>query len=322
MPQSAARAAAMRVLPKTEAASTRRSRARSSFELETGRLPWVQPWGSAGVSAPLGIPRNAATGRLLRHQRADPQGCGRPARLRGPELATFRQAAGLGGNVRKGERGTTVVYADRFVPNDNAAGVQRGRGAPHHTISQRFTVFNVDQCEACPRHRTRAPPPVATHHPAAGRGPDPRNDVTSASAATRRTTSGRRLHRVPPPHAFFEPMVGTGQRSTTTASCWGSPGSRSGRGVRLEKVRVRRNCMELSTSFRLRRARHRANGAARRLYSQLGRDFKEDNRAIVRAASAASKAAHYLLRVALPKSWWTVPRPSKDYRGHKRDDRA
>ena len=31
-------------------------------ELEQGRLPWVQPWGG-GVKAPLGLPRNAATGR-------------------------------------------------------------------------------------------------------------------------------------------------------------------------------------------------------------------------------------------------------------------
>ena len=32
-------------------------------ELEAGRFPWVQPWGSSGVSAPLAMPRNAATGR-------------------------------------------------------------------------------------------------------------------------------------------------------------------------------------------------------------------------------------------------------------------
>ena len=30
-------------------------------ELEQGRVPWVQP--RAGVSAPLGLPKNAATGR-------------------------------------------------------------------------------------------------------------------------------------------------------------------------------------------------------------------------------------------------------------------
>jgi antirestriction protein ArdC len=32
-------------------------------ELEAGRLPWVQPWGSSGVSAPLAMPKNVATGR-------------------------------------------------------------------------------------------------------------------------------------------------------------------------------------------------------------------------------------------------------------------
>src|SRR5262245_27441559 len=32
-------------------------------ELEAGRLPWVQPWASSGVPAPLGMPKNGATGR-------------------------------------------------------------------------------------------------------------------------------------------------------------------------------------------------------------------------------------------------------------------
>ena len=32
-------------------------------ELQAGRLPWVQPWGSSGVQARLGLPKNAATGR-------------------------------------------------------------------------------------------------------------------------------------------------------------------------------------------------------------------------------------------------------------------
>ena len=32
-------------------------------ELEAGRFPWVQPWASASVKAPLAMPRNAATGR-------------------------------------------------------------------------------------------------------------------------------------------------------------------------------------------------------------------------------------------------------------------
>ena len=32
-------------------------------ELEAGRAPWVQPWGTAAAKAPLAMPRNAATHR-------------------------------------------------------------------------------------------------------------------------------------------------------------------------------------------------------------------------------------------------------------------
>lgn len=32
-------------------------------ELEAGRVPWVQPWGTLAANATVAIPRNAATGR-------------------------------------------------------------------------------------------------------------------------------------------------------------------------------------------------------------------------------------------------------------------
>ena len=32
-------------------------------ELEAGRVPWVQPWGTAAAKAALALPKNAATGR-------------------------------------------------------------------------------------------------------------------------------------------------------------------------------------------------------------------------------------------------------------------
>ncbi len=32
-------------------------------ELEKGRAPWVQPWGTPGAEAGLGLPKNALTGR-------------------------------------------------------------------------------------------------------------------------------------------------------------------------------------------------------------------------------------------------------------------
>ena len=30
-------------------------------ELEAGRVPWFQPWGTAAAKAPLAMPKNAAT---------------------------------------------------------------------------------------------------------------------------------------------------------------------------------------------------------------------------------------------------------------------
>ena len=32
-------------------------------QLEAGRVPWVQPWGTAAVKAPLAMPKNASTDR-------------------------------------------------------------------------------------------------------------------------------------------------------------------------------------------------------------------------------------------------------------------
>ena len=44
-------------------------------EFEAGRVPWVQPWGTAAAKAPLAMPKNASTGRILfRDQRANPLG--------------------------------------------------------------------------------------------------------------------------------------------------------------------------------------------------------------------------------------------------------
>ena len=112
-------------------------------ELEAGRVPWVQPWGTAAAKAPLAMPKNAATGRhysginvlilwgaVIEH--------GFPAQ----SWLTFRQALSLGGNVRKGEHGTTVVYADRFVPDDEKRRAREtGEEAAAIPFLKRFAVF-------------------------------------------------------------------------------------------------------------------------------------------------------------------------------------
>jgi antirestriction protein ArdC len=86
-------------------------------------VPWVQPWETASAKTTLAMPRNAATRRQYAGinvlilwgaviERAYP----------GQSWLAFRQALSLGGHVRKGECGTTVVYADRFTPDAHSPG--------------------------------------------------------------------------------------------------------------------------------------------------------------------------------------------------------
>lgn len=121
--------------------------ARIVAELEAGRLPWVQPWGKAGTGPCL--PHNAVSGRvysginiLLLWGAAQEHGFAAQGWL------TFRQALEAGGSVRKGERGTTVFYADRFVPEaEKSRAAEAGDDAKAVPFLKRFTVFNVAQCD-------------------------------------------------------------------------------------------------------------------------------------------------------------------------------
>src|ERR1700685_4870456 len=133
-------------------------------ELEAGRVPWVQPWGTAAAKAPLAMPKNAATRRqysginvLILWGAVIERG------FSGQSWLTFRQALGLGGNVRKGERGPTVVYADRFVPSDERRrAAETGDEAQAISFLKRFAVFTTDQCDGLPEDvASVAPPPPA-----------------------------------------------------------------------------------------------------------------------------------------------------------------
>ena len=118
-------------------------------ELEAGRVPWVQPWGTAAAKASLNVPKNAATHRhysginvLILWGAVIERGFGTQNWL------TFRQALGLGGNVRKGEHGTTIVYADCFVPDEERKRAERDGDEPSAVrFLKQFAVFNTDQCE-------------------------------------------------------------------------------------------------------------------------------------------------------------------------------
>jgi antirestriction protein ArdC len=179
-------------------------------ELEAGRLPWVQPWGTASAKAPLALPRNAATQRqysginiLILWGAVVQQGYPTQAWL------TFRQALALGGNVRKGERGTTVVYADRFTPEDEKRRARETGDAPGQIpFLKRFTVFNAAQCEGLPEEIAVAAPP-----PPPGMIEPQVEALIRATGIDFRIGGDRAFYvpaldyvQVPPPQAYFEPI--------------------------------------------------------------------------------------------------------------------
>lgn len=70
-------------------------------ELEAGRVPWVQPWGTAAAKAPVAMPKNASTGRTYSGINVLlPWGAVIEHGYTGQSWLTFRQALSLGGNVR------------------------------------------------------------------------------------------------------------------------------------------------------------------------------------------------------------------------------
>jgi antirestriction protein ArdC len=115
-------------------------------ELEQGRVPWVQPWASSSGGSPLGLPQNASTGRtysginiLLLWFAAIEQG--RPSQ----RWLTYQTGARSGRMaVRKGEKGTMVVYADTFIPKaEQEKASASGEDARRVGFLKRFTVFHV-----------------------------------------------------------------------------------------------------------------------------------------------------------------------------------
>ncbi len=274
-------------------------------ELEAGRVPWAQPWGTAAAKAPLAMPKNASTNRqysgvniLILWGAVIERG------FAGQSWLTFRQALSLGGHVRKGERGTTVVYADRYVPNDEKRrAAETGEEAQAVPFLKRFTVFNTDQCDGLAVDIATAAPP-----PSPGLIEPKVEALIKATGITFRIGGNRGFYapaedyvQVPPPQAYFEPINwhrtalhelghATGHSSRLNRDQSGSYGTR--------KYAFEELVAELSAAFGcaslgiVPTVRH-----ADYIGSWL-EVLREDNRAIVRAASQASKAADYLLGFA------------------------
>lgn len=107
--------------------------------LRAGTAPWLKTWAD-------GLPRNLASRKAYRGinvfmlgMAADEKG------YTSPYWLTFKQAKAKGGSVRKGEKGTQVVFWKILKRTEKAEdGSTTIKGMP---LLRLYTVFNVEQCE-------------------------------------------------------------------------------------------------------------------------------------------------------------------------------
>ncbi|MFD9900287.1 ArdC family protein [Mesorhizobium sp. NPDC059025] len=269
-------------------------------DLERGCVPWVKPWGRA--KAAIGLPKNADTGRVYSGinililwsavtEHAYPS----------QNWLTFRQALALGGSVRKGEQGTTIVRADRFISKDEKERA-KAEGTEPQAIPylKRFTVFNVAQCDGLPGHICSDAQPLPE-----------REIVPHAEALLRASGADIRIGgdsafympasdyiQVPPQPAFFEQINyyrtcfhelahWTGHATRLARDLSGAFGSKTyAREELTAEIAAAFACSALGVVPTVRHADY--------IGSWLS-VLREDDRAIFRSASLASKAADFLL---------------------------
>lgn len=118
-------------------------------ELEKGAAPWNQPWTGRGDDTQIGeIP--------LRHNGEKYRGINvlalwLAAMKRGYQSRywlTYKQATALGGQVRKGEKSTGIIYADQVTKRyEDDAGNEETK---QFSFLKTYCVFNADQIEGLP----------------------------------------------------------------------------------------------------------------------------------------------------------------------------
>ncbi|RYE28460.1 MAG: DUF1738 domain-containing protein [Sphingobacteriales bacterium] len=132
-------------------------------DLEKGELPWRKPWNSEhlaqNVQRPLrynNIPYTGINTVVLWATAAE-----KGYQL--PHWMTFNQAINLKASVRKGEKGSQVVYAEQMIKEEeDKDGEKQIIQIP---FLKSYTVFNASQIEGLPEHFYELAEPIPSNSP-------------------------------------------------------------------------------------------------------------------------------------------------------------
>jgi antirestriction protein ArdC len=117
-------------------------------DLEQGVRTWMKPWNAGNTAGrivrPLrfnGVPYSGIN-ILMLWAESVAQG------FASPTWMTYRQASELNAHVRKGEKGSLVVYANSITRTEEGAQGEESEREIHYMKG--YTVFNVEQIEDLP----------------------------------------------------------------------------------------------------------------------------------------------------------------------------
>ena len=133
-------------------------------QIEGGTARWTQAWQPSEKA----MPRNVATGKAYRGGNsvwlasvADQRG------YQDERWGTYKQVKGLGGQVRRGEKGSAILFwqfeTRKLARDRNGKPILGENGkSVYETIpldrprSYPYTVFNAEQCDGLPRREPQA----------------------------------------------------------------------------------------------------------------------------------------------------------------------
>lgn len=112
-------------------------------QIEGGKLPWIKPWTDSGHG---GMPYNAISGKPYRGINTMLLFAPAP----GEGWLTYKQASDVGAQVRKGEKGSMIVFFKPWKIEDKNAPADSDNKTKTIPILKSYTVFHTSQVDNLP----------------------------------------------------------------------------------------------------------------------------------------------------------------------------